>query len=124
MSLNRLVNIAGFTVIEDRDGLVLEPAVGIGRTELLELLALLPPEYELSFYDRFYPSMSDPGAYVSIERNGAGSYGYMMGNHGWSSDWLRQRPELLAAWMLLNVDRTGVSPSFERMTIKVRKSRR
>lgn len=70
------------------------------------LLRWLPENWALSFYDRFYPSPSDPGAYVSIQRRDNG-YLYVMGNHGWSSEWRRQSVELLAAWMHLNLELNG-----------------
>lgn len=68
----------------------------------MAVLAWLPPGFQLGFYDQHYPSMSDPGAYVDIQRNDR-AYIYKLANHGWSSDWLKQSAELLAAWMALNM---------------------
>ena len=67
--------------------------------DFIALLAWLPRGFELAFHDQYYPSASEPGAYVRIQRNDNS------GNHGWSSDWPKQSPELLAAWMVLNVTR-------------------
>ncbi|KRB03212.1 hypothetical protein [Lysobacter sp. Root690] len=81
---------------------VLEFSVSIeaGHETFLSLLAWLPEAYELRFYDQFYPSVSDPGAYVSVRRKGRG-FVYQLANHGWSSAWSHQSPQLLAAWMAL-----------------------
>lgn len=46
----------------------------------------LPPDRELSFYDKRYPSPSDPGAYITAWRY-ADVYFYRRGNHGWSTGW-------------------------------------
>jgi len=70
--------------------------------DFIALLAWLPRGFELGFYDQYYPSMSDPGAYVGVQRKDS-AYIYKLGNHGWSSDWSQQSPELLAAWMMLNM---------------------
>lgn len=45
---------------------------GAGQETFLSLLAWLPEAFELRFYDQFYPSVSDPGAYVSVRRKGRG----------------------------------------------------
>jgi hypothetical protein len=91
-------------------------------SDFIELLVWLPPGVELSFYDQFYPSMSDPGAYVDIQRNDS-IYIYKLGNHGWSCDWSKQSPELLAAWMQLNM--TKKHPFSQNLTtISVRKAYR
>ncbi len=64
--------------------LVLHPDTA--RSSVALLVADLPPDSSLSFYDRHFPSPSDPGAYVSFRRSGSG-YEVMKGNHGWSSGW-------------------------------------
>lgn len=67
----------------------------------LTLLHVLPRGHELQFFDRYFPSASDPGAFVSIQRK-ADRFMYCVGNHGWSTGWHAQSAELLAAWMELN----------------------
>lgn len=87
------------------------------RASFLTLVRWLPPTWELRFYDQYYPSLSDPGGYVSVQRNGE-AFAYMVGNHGWSTDWLKQSPELIAAWLHLNLDPLGpYSPRFDRIEI-------
>lgn len=71
-------------------------SAGAGQETFLSLLTWLPEACELRFYDRFYPSVSDPGAYVSVRREGRG-FVHQLANHGWS----QQSPKLLAAWMAL-----------------------
>jgi hypothetical protein len=103
----------------------LEPALSKGALDFdvapqacaddfLALLVWLPRGFELGFYDQYYPSMSDPGAYVSIQRKEI-VFAYKLANHGWSSDWLKQSPELLAAWMMLNM--TKKHPYSESLSI-------
>jgi hypothetical protein len=47
------------------------------------LQAMLESNTEFRFFDPLYPSMSDPGAYVSYSP-GKGAWRMTMGNHGWS----------------------------------------
>lgn len=63
--------------------ITLEP--GQAETALDGLLAWLPATLRLSFYDRFHPSRSDPGAYYAVQRDGRRLVA-RRGNHGWSSD--------------------------------------
>lgn len=92
--IEHLTTTAGESVLE------FSVSIEAGHETFLSLFAWLPEAYELRFYDRFYPSVSDPGAYVSVRRNGCG-FVYQLANHGWSSAWSHQSPELLAAWMAL-----------------------
>ncbi|NWF74619.1 MAG: hypothetical protein HXY51_16490 [Nitrospirae bacterium] len=96
--------IAGLTIAKRTSDCV-EVAVGpeAGEGVFLRLLFWLPRGHELSFYDQYFPGTSgDPGAYVDVQRKNDW-FLYHMGNHGWSSDWATQSPELLAAWMALNL---------------------
>ena len=70
----------------------------------------MPEGLELSFYDRFYPSMSDPGAFVRVQRRGDVLV-HMFSNHGWASDWAKHSAELLAAWIMINLDAAGPQSS-------------
>ena len=92
--IEHLTATAGENVLE------FSVSIGAGQDTFLSLLAWLPEACELRFYDRFYPSVSDPGAYVSVRRKGRG-FVYQLANHGWSSAWSHQSPQLLAAWMTL-----------------------
>lgn len=49
-------------------------------------LDTFPDDFQFSFFDKFYPQISDPGAYVTIQSND-GNFIYQLGNHGWSSEW-------------------------------------
>ncbi len=99
-----LPGISGITIAGDVGGrteLAVEPA--IGEASLLRLLYWLPPGCELSFYDQYFPgTRGDPGAYVDIQRKGDW-FQYHMGNHGWFQPWTTQSPELLVAWIALNL---------------------
>lgn len=96
--------IANLTIVKcesDRVEVAVGPEAGEGA--FLRLLFWLPRGHELSFYDQYFPGTSgDPGAYVDVQRKNDW-FLYHMGNHGWSSDWATQSPELLAAWMALNL---------------------
>jgi len=41
----------------------------------------------IHFYDHDHPTLSDPGAFVSIHRHDGALYA-MCGNHGWISKWI------------------------------------
>lgn len=83
-----------------------------------DVLTWLPEGWELSFYDRFYPRISDPGAYIDVQRQGE-RFVYHMGNHGWTSEWRMQSMELLAAWMHLNLELDGpYAPPFKSVGVQ------
>lgn len=46
----------------------------------------LPKQFQLSFFDNFHPQISDPGAYVWVQRYN-NDFAFMLTNHGWSSEW-------------------------------------
>lgn len=50
------------------------------------LVRNVPPKTRVMFYDREYPSPSDPGAYVSFMWI-HGKYIMQRANHGWSNRW-------------------------------------
>ncbi|NOS82550.1 MAG: hypothetical protein E8D46_00270 [Nitrospira sp.] len=103
--------IAGLTVAKrtsDHVEITVGPEAGEGA--FLRLLFWLPRGHELSFYDQYFPGTSgDPGAYVDVQRKNDW-FLYHMGNHGWSSDWATQSPELMAAWMSLNLKAKAGNP--------------
>ncbi|CAG7857804.1 hypothetical protein MCAMS1_02767 [biofilm metagenome] len=72
-------------------------------TTFLTILHLLPRGHELTFFDQYFPSASDPGAFVSVQRK-ADKFMYHIGNHGWSTEWQLQSANLIAAWMALNAN--------------------
>lgn len=85
--------------------------------EIESLLAWLPPERELFFWDNFYPQLSDPGAGVSVQRS-QDSFYYQLGNHGWSSRWLMQSSKVIAAWIMLNVQAEAPFDPLREMTLR------
>ncbi len=64
------------------------------------VIAGLSADRVLGFYDPYYPSPSDPGAYVGV-RQFEGRYVYSYGNHGWHSGWERQSREFLTQYLAL-----------------------
>lgn len=64
------------------------------------ILDWLPERWEIDFHDPYFPQLSDPGAYVLIQRRGD-RYMFRQGNHGWLNRWGHQSPELLAAYLRL-----------------------
>lgn len=92
------------------------------HADIVSLLEWLPPAHELALYDQYYPSVSDPGAYVAIQRKGA-LFMYFMGNHGWSSGWLVQSKQMLAALIQINI---GARDPFQDQVyqIEIRKANR
>lgn len=53
------------------------------------LLEALTPQQELSFYAADHASVSDPGAYIRIQRPQPQMWLRKAANHGWSTDWNR-----------------------------------
>lgn len=53
------------------------------------LLEALTPQQELSFYAADHASVSDPGAYLRIQRPQPQLWLRKAANHGWSTDWNR-----------------------------------
>lgn len=101
-----IANIS-FTALDDPppmgvDAVQAEVSPQATVADFMSLLEWLPEDRELSFFDQYFPSISDPGAYVSIRRRGA-LFSHFMGNHGWSRDWSLQSPELLARWLHMNL---------------------
>jgi len=66
------------------------------------LLENLPEYYVLIFYDQYYPSRTDPGAYVFVQRTD-NDFAVDMGNHGWSTRWQPQSKQMLASLLKLNI---------------------
>jgi hypothetical protein len=54
------------------------------RTTVEQIVDDLPAESTPYFYDSLYPSPSDPGLYLCVERSGAKDYTLIGGNHGWT----------------------------------------
>ena len=72
------------------------------QRDLEELLENLPEYYVLIFYDQYYPSRTDPGAYVFVQRTD-NDFAVDMGNHGWSTRWQPQSKQMLASLLKLKI---------------------
>ncbi|MFP6866777.1 MAG: hypothetical protein VCA35_12605 [Roseibacillus sp.] len=88
---------------------------GVSGVGFDALLLWLPQGYELRFYDRFYPSPNNHGGFVAVQRS-ENKYIYQVAQHGWSTGWLNQSPELLSAWLAMIMNNWNPSsqslPSF------------
>jgi hypothetical protein len=93
--------IDGFDYRWEEDKLLVSFQGEPSHSAFMALLASTPGGSELHFFDRFYPTISDPGAYVRVQRKGD-EFIYYLANHGWSNDWQRQSIEMIAAWIALN----------------------
>ncbi len=80
------------------------------------IVALLPADRQLGFYDPFYPSPSDPGAFIAV-RQFDGAYVYSYGNHGWHCGWQRQSKEFLIQYLALCLPMHR-PPAEERLSIE------
>jgi len=80
-----------------------------------QLVEQIPPQMTVTFYDKRYPSPSDPGAYVTFKRNGA-QYAMNRGNHGWSSRWEVTSIERLVRYFLQCLEYNMGMESFEEMS--------
>ena len=65
---------------------------------MVQLVNEIPPQTELVFYDKDYPSPSDPGAFVSFRRFND-QYIMQRSNHGWSNKWETITVESLAGYL-------------------------
>lgn len=75
------------------------------------ILDWLPEGWEVDFHDPYFPQLSDPGAYVLIQRRGD-RFLFRTGNHGWLNHWGHQSPQLLAAYMRLVAEYEGEPTGF------------
>lgn len=66
---------------------------------LQQLVREIPAQTAVMFYDKDYPSPSDPGAYVSFMRVN-NEYLIQRGNHGWINKWVPMGAEKLENYLL------------------------
>ncbi|WP_319499665.1 hypothetical protein [uncultured Draconibacterium sp.] len=66
-----------------------------------KLFANLPHDLEIFFFDKFHPTLSDPGAYVTA-RKVNDRFVYYLGNHGWTSSKYWTSKEYLVNYLLKN----------------------
>jgi hypothetical protein len=61
-------------------------------------LTLGTPQLTVGFYDKDYPSPSDPGAFVLFKRDND-QYTMQRANHGWSTKWETITVENLVSYL-------------------------
>ncbi len=59
-------------------------STSLNDKQLSELLTQIPKTSSFGFWDMLHPTVSDPGAYVTIQKYNNG-FVYKLGNHGWST---------------------------------------
>ncbi|MEO1410744.1 MAG: hypothetical protein AAFW73_12740 [Bacteroidota bacterium] len=75
-----------WTQVDGQEWIDWSPSVDLAEMDAL-LAVLWDQGYELTFYDEYYPSPSDPGAYfryTTQKTNGPQHWSMTLGNHGWS----------------------------------------
>ncbi|MTI38415.1 hypothetical protein E1140_02805 [Fulvivirga lutimaris] len=60
--------------------------MSLNEENLDQLFKQLSRVNQLFFFDHFFPQISDPGAYVDIQKY-RDKLIYRLGNHGWRTDW-------------------------------------
>jgi hypothetical protein len=72
------------------------------KENIFKFLSSLPDNYQLNFFDNFYPQKSDPGAYVWTQHLNSDKFAYSLHNHGWSSEWKEMNKNVLAEYIFKN----------------------
>jgi len=72
--------------------------------EIQDFLKAFPMRHVLNFYDNFYEQISDPGAFVSVQKLKDSSFAYRLGNHGWTSEWTAITENELVDYIYKNRD--------------------
>jgi|SRR6185436_6482654 len=85
-----------------------------------EFLDAFPPKFQLSFFDFYYPQVSDPGAYVTVQKLNPGLFIFYLGNHGWQSKPKEITRQELAAYIFKNRDHTAHYFEFHPYSEKIR----
>jgi len=99
------MGIQGFALNKDAD-----------ETTLRQLISDIPPQTQVMFYDKNFPSPSDPGAYVSFMRVNE-QYIINRSNQGWSSKWSTIDIEKLENYLskCSSIHKVGIFKPFEKM---------
>lgn len=113
--------LSSLTIRQESDGLIVVGHSYTNIDDIMTLLDWLPEDRQLEFYDQFYPSMSDPGAYVCVQKMGD-AFIHQVANHGWSSEWNKNSLELIAQWIALNITGNRLKNSSNR-ELKITKRR-
>jgi hypothetical protein len=71
------------------------------KEQIRSFFETIPDNFETIFFDYFHPQLSDPGAYVTVQRYGK-DFLYMLGNHGWSGEWKLIEKKDLAEYLFKN----------------------
>ena len=73
--------------------------------ELLILFGILKQNYTISFWDASHKQITDPGAYCTGVVLNNEVVSYMLGNHGWTSDWKEMSTIEFASYVQENWDK-------------------
>ena len=76
------------------------------KEKIIDYINSIPNKYQLSFFDYFHPQISDPGAYVIVQKNNK-KYIFQLANHGWSSNWKEIEFEDLVEYIYKNKEFTS-----------------
>lgn len=71
------------------------------RENILEFIISIPNKFQLCFFDYFHPQVSDPGAYVYVQKVN-NKFIFQLANHGWSSYWKEIELESLVDYIYKN----------------------
>jgi len=80
-----------------------------------QLVEQIPPQITVMFYDKDYPSPSDPGAFVFFKRIET-QYTMQRGNHGWLNKWETTSIESLVVYLLQCLNYNMGKDSMESMS--------
>jgi len=80
-------------------------AYTVNRLTTMENISLfldtLPKDFQFTFFNNFYPQISDPGAYVAIQHYGE-IFIFHLSNHGWTTVWTSMSKEDLIDYIYKN----------------------
>lgn len=85
------------------------------KADIEMFLNSFPVEFEFEFFDFFHPQISDPGAYVTIQKS-ENDFLYQLCNHGWSTEWKRISKEDLIDYVFRNRDYNEMQCAIRRRT--------
>ena len=94
----------GFEVTNDRQGLLISLENAPSNEQVMSLLNLLSVKEEVTFWNFFHMTSSDPGSYISAHVQD-GKAVMMQANHGWSSGYYKISLEDLTELIIRNWDK-------------------
>jgi hypothetical protein len=100
MNITSIVGLSGFRD-NNTSGLRITFFAFSGQANVdtcAQLIECVSDQDALWFFDRSHPQLSDPGAFISVQRDGDQLLA-MRGNHGWSSHWIPIKQEELVLYL-------------------------